>query len=143
MIQIFDDTIMKSGPWIGEFGEYEKNLNSEEKEILEKSSPEIEVLKCKLKNINRYKLTINNYYILKRNNKLETWSYNGVSKINDEYCVFTRPSLNFDNIINFNEKNQKSKKTILNILENFNKEKMGSVEINGQLKIPFEKIFLI
>jgi hypothetical protein len=104
MIQTTDEHIYKSGPWKAEFGEYErfmkKEITNDEREILEQSSPQIEVLKCKLKNINPSKLKDEHYILHRPNGKVETWRYEGFGKIESEFCVFTRPYSTFDKKIN-------------------------------------------
>ena len=98
MIQIFDEKIEISGPYHGVFGEYDRvltgDLNEDEYSILNDSYPSIEVLSCKLQNISRDKLEINKYYLLEfENEQIQTWHYEGISKIDNSYCVFNRPKL--------------------------------------------------
>lgn len=104
MIQTFDELITNCGPWGSEFGEYERVLNkeitNEECNILDQASPQIQVLRCKLRNINCSKLKSNTQYLLHREGKAETWLYEGVGRIDSSYCIFTRPSSIYEEIIN-------------------------------------------
>jgi len=104
MIQTFDELIINSGPWCAEFGEYERVLNkeitNEECEILDKASSQIQVLRCKLRNIDCSKLKNNTHYLLHREGKAETWLYEGLGKIDSSYCIFTRPSDIYEKKIN-------------------------------------------
>lgn len=98
MIETYNDNVTKSGPWVAEFGNWERvmsgEITNEECNILERSSPEIEVLRCNLKNINRDKLHKHQYYILHReNDEIETWFYEGIGRIDNSYCVFSRPPI--------------------------------------------------
>jgi hypothetical protein len=108
MIRTVEEHVYKSGPWKAEFGEYERFMNkeitNEEREILEHSSPQIEVLKCKLKNIDRSKLKDEHYLLYRSNGNIETWRYEGIGKIQGEYCVFTRPCCVFEKKINESHK---------------------------------------
>lgn len=97
MIETYNEIINKSGPWSAEFGEWERVMmgiiTNEECMILDSSSPQVEVMRCNLKNINRDKLRKNAYYLLKRENKnIETWLYEGIGRIDNSYCVFSRPT---------------------------------------------------
>lgn len=104
MIRTTDEHVYKSGPWCAEFGEYERFMNKEitnkEREILEQSSPQIEVLRCKLKNIDHNKLKQEHYLLHRSNGDIETWRYEGLGRIENEYCVFTRPCCTFEKKIN-------------------------------------------
>lgn len=105
MIKIIDENTSKSGPWVAEFGEYERVLDGritpEECETLDQSSPEVEVLRCRITNIDHTKLHKHSYYLLERTNgKIETWLYEGLGRIDNSYNVFTRPSLRYEEAIN-------------------------------------------
>jgi hypothetical protein len=106
MIQTKEEHVYKSGPWVAEFGEYERFMSHEitnkEREILEQSSPQIDVLKCKLKNINSDKLKKEHYLLHRENGKIETWRYEGHGRIESGYCIFTRPCINYEEKINEN-----------------------------------------
>lgn len=106
MIKTTDEHPYKSGPWVAEFGEYERFLSNEitneEREVLEQSSPQIEVLKCKLINIDPKKLRNEHYLIHRENGDIETWRYEGIGKIDNGYCVFTRPYNAYDKKMNIN-----------------------------------------
>jgi len=99
MIEVIQDTTSKYGPWLAEFGTYELVddgiLTADESQILDDSSGEYEVLKCKLKNIDFTKLQYGSKFLkVKRSNgNIETWSYGGQSRIipEENFSFFTRP----------------------------------------------------
>jgi hypothetical protein len=98
MIKISEPIINESGPWVLEFGEYERiemgQISVDECMILDNSSPKLEILKCKLDNIEHSKLN-NQFYSLEfPDGKISVWHYDGQGRITKDKSFFSRPFLN-------------------------------------------------
>jgi len=96
MIKTINETFSNSGPWVGPLGSYERieigEITQKECEILDLSSPQVETLRCNLKNIDPRKLRLNCYYVLEYSGGAkETWLYKGLTRINKNFCFFSRP----------------------------------------------------
>lgn len=94
MIKVSNEEISTSGPWVMEFGQYERVLSNEitneECQILDQSSPKLEVMRCDIDNIDIDKLSKNFYVVERSNGEEETWYYTGPSRIN-KTIIFMRP----------------------------------------------------
>jgi hypothetical protein len=97
MIETYDETCTRRPPAVMEFGCYEDvligRITNDECLILDNSSISIQVLRCKIKNINPSVLSIGTFYRIRRESGIEeSWLYNGLGRIQKEYCIFTIPT---------------------------------------------------
>ena len=95
MIKVIDEEISISGPWVGEFGQYERVLSGEITQevcnILDNSSPELEIMRCVIDNIDMGFVPIGFHRVKRSNGDIETWYYFGQGRINSGVSLFSRP----------------------------------------------------
>jgi hypothetical protein len=98
MIEVENEKISSSGPWVAEFGSWDRigvgGITEEDVRILDGSSPELNILKCELVNIHPDKLGVGVFYNIRTSDgDIQTWKYGGKSRISpgDEFVFFSRP----------------------------------------------------
>lgn len=95
MIKVTNEEISGSGPWVGEFGQYERVLSGEITQevcdILDSSSPKMEIMSCVIDNIDIVFVPIGFHKVKRSNGDIETWYYAGQGRINKEVSLFSRP----------------------------------------------------